>query len=288
MKENNTATQPKSRARFYVDRKGRFVHDAVIFMLLSVAFRVVGCWGLWNDRFFAVTQLLLPVAACLLFILCLRFLGDKAFPLTILPVLMGAAFFAIKIVWPFNHEIIVQIILCVLLCLLVSVLYILTAVGIIRTKWLLVPLFALMLVYRIAVEDLAAVRNTVEPVLFSEGMQELSVLAAFTAMIFAALAMKKRKNLEDANLPKIKDPVVIVPKPAKPAAKGAEAKPAATAAAPAASAAQPAVPAQPAAEQKPEQAAPSTDTAAADKPAAADEAAPAGESSSPEEKTETP
>ena len=110
MKENSTATQPKSRARFYVDRKGRFVHDAVIFMLLSVAFRVVGCWGLWNDRFFAVTQLLLPVAACLLFILCLRFLGDRAFPLTILPVLMGAAFFAIKIVWPFNHEIIVQII----------------------------------------------------------------------------------------------------------------------------------------------------------------------------------
>lgn len=236
MKDKTTEKVRKPRVRFCVDKKGRFVHDAVLFMMLSIVFRVVGCWGLWTDRFFLITQILLPIASSLLFILILRFLGDKAFPATILPMLMGVAFFIIK---AFTFESALHTALCIALYVLVAVLYTATALGYIRTKWFLVPLFALPFLYHVFVEDLAALRDVENPVLFSDGMQELSVLCVMIALIFTALALKKRKPpLEESNLPKIKDPVVI--KPNKPAI--AAAGPAVTANASAAAAA-PAAPA---------------------------------------------
>lgn len=277
--KDKTAAKPRSRAKFYVDKKGHFVHDAVLFMLLSVVFRMVGCWGLWSDKFFVITQILLPAGSALLFVLILRFLGDKAFGMTILPVLAGAAFFVIRAL---GYDNMLQAVLCIALCVLTAVLYMLTAVGVIRTKWVLTPLFAVALGYRIFVEDLMALRDTQNPVLFSEGMLELSVICILLGLMFAVLALKKRRLLEDANLPKIKDPVVIKPqKPVKPAAAAASvpAKPGSPAAP---AAAKPTAVSAPAAPAKPD-AAPE----ASEKPAAA-EAAPSAESAEPQqEKPET-
>ena len=261
----------RPRAKFYVDKKGHFVHDAVLFMLLSVIFRLVGCWGLWTDKFFVITQILLPVASALLFVLILRFLGDRAFTLTILPVLAGAAFFVIRAL---GYDNMLQAVLGIALCVLAAVLYMLTAIGLIRTKWLLVPFFALALCYRIFVEDLIALRDAENPVLFSEGMLELSVICILLGLMFTALALKKRRLLEEANLPKIKDPVVIKPqKPAKPET-AVPAKPAAAAvAAPAKpDAAKPAAPAAPAAPEKAEAAAAAQPDSAGTAPAEAAEA----------------
>lgn len=225
--KDKTAEKSRPRAKFYVEKKGHFVHDAVLFLLLSVIFRLVGCWGLWTEEFFLITQMLLPMGSALLFVLILRFLGDKVFTLTVLPVLTGAAFFVIRALGYDNK---LQAVLCIALCALVVVLYMLTAIGVIRTKWLMVTLFALALCYRIFVEDLLALNDTENPVLFSDGMLELSVICVLLGLMFAVLALKKRKLLEEANLPKIKDPVVIKPqKPAKPAsaAVSAPVKPAA-------------------------------------------------------------
>ncbi len=86
-----------------------------------------------------------------------------------------------------------------------------TAFGVIRTKWLLVPLFGLPLIYHLAVEGRPPLRDTVHPVTFSAGMQEISVLCIMLALLLTALAMKRRADIEDVELPKIKDPVVIVP-----------------------------------------------------------------------------
>ena len=79
-----------------------------------------------------------------------------------------------------------------------------------------VPLFALPLLYHIFVEDLPALNNAAEPVSFAAGMQEMSVLCIMLALLCLSLAMnKKTPQLEDADLPKIKDPVVIPPQPAE-------------------------------------------------------------------------
>lgn len=218
MKETKENVQPKPRAKFYVEKNSALVHAAVIFMALSAVFRLVGCWGMWGDQFFAASQIGLPLVCNLLFILFILLLGGRAFWTTSLPVILGVVFFIIK---SFTFDSWLHTVLCILLYMLVAVLYSATAFGIIRTKWLLVPLFGLPFVYHIAVEDAAALRAGT--VTFAAGMQEVSVLCIMLALLFTALAMKKRKTIEDVELPKIKGPKVIVP--AKPAADAAASAP---------------------------------------------------------------
>ena len=98
--------------------------------------------------------------------------------------------------------------------------------GLIRTKWLLPPLFGLPFLYHIFVEDLAAMRDTANPVTFTDGMMEMSVLCVMLALFLVGLALKKKKTENKVELPKIKDPVVIANNSASPAAEPAPAAPA--------------------------------------------------------------
>ena len=173
--ENNQKTEKIS---FYTERKSALVQASVIFMLLSAISRLVGCWGRWNDAFFAATQIALPLACNLLFILLVLTLGRRALWTTVLPVLLGVVFFIIK---SFTFDSILHTILCILLYLLVAVLYTGTVFGRIRTKWLLVPLFGLPL-------------------------------------LLLSIAMKKKKPESLPDLPKMKAPKVIVPGKGEPAA----------------------------------------------------------------------
>lgn len=199
----------KEKTKFYVEPEGFPAQCAVILMALAIVFRLIGCWGLWSDRYYAITQIALPVASGLLFIVLVLLLGKHALWTTSLPVLMGVAFFILK---SFGFESKLHTVLCILLYILVAVLYVCTVFALIRTKWLLVPLFALPFLYHIFVEDLAALRDTAHPVTFAAGMQEVSVLCIMLALLFLSLGIRKKKpELEDADLPKIKAPKVIPP-----------------------------------------------------------------------------
>ena len=105
--ENNQKTEKIS---FYTERKSALVQASVIFMLLSAIFRLVGCWGRWNDAFFAATQIALPLACNLLFILLVLTLGRRALWTTVLPVLLGVVFFIIK---SFTFDSVLHTILCI-------------------------------------------------------------------------------------------------------------------------------------------------------------------------------
>lgn len=201
--------EKKPRAKFFVDKDSGLIHAAVIFMALSAVFRLIGCWGLWDDEFYAATQIALPLVCNLLFILCLLLFGKRAFWTTAIPALMGVAFFIIK---AFTFTSVLHTVLCILLYLLVAVLYTGTAFGFIRTKWLLVPLFGLPFVYHVYT-DILALGSSAQTVTLGEGLRELSVLCIMLSLVFTALAMRKRKNIEELDLPKIKDPTVIVPAP---------------------------------------------------------------------------
>ena len=199
-------TMEKPRVKYYVERQGFFAQAAVILMLLSAAFRLLGCWGLWGDSFFAATQIALPLGCNVLFILCLILLGKRLFCLTSIPVLLGVVFFIIK---SFTFDSWVHTILCIMLYLLVAVLYTATAFGVLRTKWLLAPLFGLPFLYHIFVEDLALLRSGA--LSFAAGMQEMSVLCVMLALLCTAFAMKKKKPEKPIELPKIKDPKIVIP-----------------------------------------------------------------------------
>ena len=202
----------KEKLKFYVEPKGFPAQCAVILMGLAIVFRIVGCWGLWADRQFAVAQIALPIAAGLLFILLVLLLGKHALWTTSLPVLMGVVFFVIK---SLTFESRLHTVLCILLYLTVAVLYVLTVFGVIRTKWLLIPLFGLPFLYHVFVEDLAALRDTAHPVTFAAGLQEISVLCIMLALLFLSIGIRRKKTeLEDMELPKMKAPKVLAPQSA--------------------------------------------------------------------------
>lgn len=191
----------KERAKFYVETDGWLIKTAVILMGFSMVLRLIGTYGMWNDRFFAMTQIALPLACNVLYAGLLLLCGRKFFWMTSLPVFFGVAFFIIKAL---TFDSVLHTVLCILLYLLVLVLYVSTAFGIIRTKWLLVPLFGLPFIYHIAVEDMAAMRAG--NVTFSAGLQEMSVLCIMLSLLCVAFAMKKKKKViidPENNLPKM-------------------------------------------------------------------------------------
>ena len=197
-----------ARVKFFVEQEGWATQAAIIFMALSAVLRLIGSVGRWGDTTFATAQIALPLISNLLFILFLVLFGRKALWTTAMPVLGGVAFFIIKATafpsW-------LHMFLCILLYLLVAILYVGTVFGLIRTKWLLPPLFGLPFLYHVFVEDLAALRDKANPVSFSDGLMEMSVLCIMLALFFTGIAMKQKKPVIEGDLPKIKAPRVIPP-----------------------------------------------------------------------------
>ena len=200
------------RVKFYIERNSFGVQAMVILLSLSIAFRVIGCWGLWADRNFLMLQIALPVISALLLIVSVLLLGKRALWISFIPVLLGAVFFIIK---SLGFESMLHTILCIVLYVAVIVLYFCTVFGILPTKWVLVILFGLPFLYHIFVEDLAVLRDTENPVSFAAGMQEMGVLCIMLGLFFLSLSMKKtviEKEPVAGELPKMKGPKVLFPK----------------------------------------------------------------------------
>ena len=191
------------KIKFYTERNSFGVQAMIILMALSVAFRVIGCWGLWSDRSFALAQIALPIGSALLLIAFVWLFGKRALWTTFIPVILGAVFFIVK---SLGFESTVHTVLCILLYAAVIALYTGTVFGVIRTKWILAALFGLPFLYHIFVEDLPALRDTANPVSFSGGMQEMSVLCIMLGLFCLALSMKKTIVEPVIHLPRIRKP----------------------------------------------------------------------------------
>ena len=199
----------KDKVKFYVEKQSKLIQSAVVLMLLSAVFRLLGCWGKFGDSFFAITQIALPLSCNLLFILVLLTMGKRFFSFTALPVVLGVLFYIIKSTGLGSW---IHMLLSILVCIVIALLYCATVFGVVPTKWPLVPLFALPFVYQVCVVDLAKLQDTANPMSFAEGMQEMSVLCILLSLLCTSLAMKKKKPapIEEQELPKIKDPKPIV------------------------------------------------------------------------------
>ena len=215
MKKDALTTQ---KIKYTIDKKSFFGHSALLLMGMAAIFRVIGCWGYWNDMMQLIMHVALPVLSCVLLILCISFLGKKGFFLSCVPVILGVAFFVYR---AFSFESKVHMVLCILLYLAVAVLYTGTVVGSIHTKWLLPPLFGLPFIYHILVEDIPALNNTAVPVSFADGMQEMSVLCIMAALFCVGMGLKK--NVLSTETTIVAEPAIE--EPAAPAEAEAEAEP---------------------------------------------------------------
>ena len=208
-----------NRVKFWIDKSGFFAESAMILLVLAAIFRVIGCWGYWNDRVNFLMLLALPACCCLLLALCILLFGKKGFFLSFIPVLLGVVFFVFK---SLSFTSWMHTVLCILLYMLVAVIYTATVFGWIGTKWLLPPLFALPFAYHIVFEDLPALNNTAAPVSFAAGMQEMSVLCIMAALFCVGMGLKKRPVEPKSVDAEVVEPVIekppVEPEPAVEAA----------------------------------------------------------------------
>jgi hypothetical protein len=191
---------------FYVEKGSFFAHAAVTVLALSIVARFLGTMALWGQTTRLIMLTLLPVGCALLFIVFIILLGRVALWLTILPVLGGAAFFILSV---FEEGPGWSMFICIALAFLAAFVYTATLSGMIRTKWLIVPIFALIFAYQIY-RAFLVFRDTQTPVSFAAGMARLSSLGLVFAMLCATLAFRRKKSVKtEVELPKIKDPVVV-------------------------------------------------------------------------------
>lgn len=179
------------KIRYSVSGKNVFAKIAAFLLALSVLFRLVGYWGFWNDQTptFCYVQILMPVIGCILFIVILLYLGNKAFTLSVIPVVLGVVYFIVR---SMDFGSVWQTILCVAVCLLTVIVYTSTVFGSISTKWVLLPVFGLTVLYQILVKDRALLFPKEGSVSIEELVSELSVICIMLAMLFIVFAMKKR------------------------------------------------------------------------------------------------
>ena len=202
---NMNKSNNSSRVKFIIDKTGFFAEGAMILLVFAALFQIIGRWGQWNDRIEAIMLIALPAGSCLLLALCVLLFGKKGFFLSSIPVLMGVVFFIFKL---FSSTSWVHTVLCILLYLAIVIIYPATVFGWIRTKWLLPPLFGIPFVIHIA-RDLPRLSDTANPVTFSAGMQEMSMLCIMAALMFIGFGLKKQEAE-----PAVVEPEVVEPAPA--------------------------------------------------------------------------
>ena len=192
-----------TRVKFTIDKTGFFAEGAMMLFVFAALFQVLSRWGQWGDRISLIMLLALPVASYLLMALCVLLFGKKCFFLSAFPTLMGVVFFIYKLIIGEGDWL--HLILCILLYLAIVILYPATVIGWIRTKWLLPPLFAIPLAIHIA-RDLPRLSDTANPVTFSAGMHEMSMLCVMTALMFIGFGLKKHEPEPDVVEPEIVEP----------------------------------------------------------------------------------
>lgn len=179
------------KLRYRVSKRNFFSRLTWILLGLSVVFTLMANWGFWNveDKYFIYLQVVLPVVSCVFYMLIINHMGEKGFFLTFIPVIFGAAFLIVN---EANSGKPLHSILIIILCIVVTMSYIMTVFGTIRTKWLLLPIFGLPLAYRIVVEDHDIFFSERSTFSLGEWLPELAVLCMISAMLFIVFAMKKR------------------------------------------------------------------------------------------------
>lgn len=190
--------------RIFIDKKSFSAGASTITLLLAIIFRLIGGIQLLDDKNMLFLHCLLPAATILLFILTIAVFGRKVFWISFIPVLIGVAYY---IFTSLDQDSKIQILLSIVLAVLVAVVYCCTVFGTIRTRLLLVVVFLLPIVFRIAIQDWEVIIGA-KLASFSEIMMEISLISTLIGMMFAALGLKK---MEKAKVIKSKDISLPVP-----------------------------------------------------------------------------
>ncbi len=181
----------KTTMRFSVDYKSPAAVVSMIAFALSVLFRQLGYADKITQPMYGITQVLLPVLCAVLMIAVMITKGKDALWLSVIPVTLGVLSFMFKLFIDPRKVSFLHHAAAIVLYLAVIVLWLLTVLYIIRTKWVLVVLFILPFIKHVVMDDLPIFLGKAPMISADMWYKELSMLLTMLALSLCALSFRK-------------------------------------------------------------------------------------------------
>ncbi len=176
--------------RFYVDYKRPLAVLSMVAFALAVPFRLLGYADKITQPIYGVTQVLLPVLCSVIMIAVLIRKGKEALWLSVIPVTLGVLSFMFKLFIDPRSVSFLHHAAAILLYLAVIVLWLLTVLYIIKTKWVLVVLFILPFIKHVVMDDLPIFLGKAPMIPADMWFKELSMLLTMVALSLCAASFQ--------------------------------------------------------------------------------------------------
>lgn len=182
----------KLNSRFYVDYKRPLAILSMVAFALAVPFRLLGYADKLLDPMYGITQVLLPVLCSVLMIAVLIWKGKDALWLSVIPVALGILSFMFKLFIDPRKVTFLHHAAAIVLYLAVIVLWLLTVIDVIKTKWVLVVLFILPFFKHLLMDDLPILLGKAPNISMDMWFKELSMLLTMVSLSLCAAAFLRK------------------------------------------------------------------------------------------------
>ncbi len=145
-----------------------------------------------GNLFYRITQVLLPVLSAVLMIVAIVLYGKTRLMVTLLPLTLGVLSFIFKLFIDPRFNELLHHTVCVVLYLLILGLWALTIINKIRTKWLIVIIFAAPFLFHIFLEDLPVILGLAPGLSAAMWLKELSMLCLMFGLSLCGMAFEKK------------------------------------------------------------------------------------------------
>ena len=183
----------KEKRTFYIDAGRPSAIAGMIAFACGILMQILGYADRLNEPRAAVLLVLLPVLSDLLMIIVMLKFGRNAPWLSIFPVLMGVLYFACKLAADPRGTSLMHHITAAVLYLMIVVLWTLTVLYVIKTKWILVILFMIPFAKHVCLNDIPVLLGIADPVPASIWLKEFSMLFMMLALSLCALSFETDK-----------------------------------------------------------------------------------------------
>ena len=185
----------KTDKRFYVDYKRPAAIISMVAFALAVPFRLIGYADKISEPIYGITQVLLPVLCSVLMIVVMIKKGKDALWLSVIPVALGVISFMVKLFIDPRSVSFLHHASAVVLYLAVIVLWLLTVLYVIKTKWVLVILFILPFFKHILMDDLPIFLGKAPMISSDMWFKELSMLLTMVALSLCAASFERSESI---------------------------------------------------------------------------------------------
>ena len=167
---------------------------AMLAFACCIPAQILGYAGCLKDLFVVLTLVFLPVLSASLMIAVILLFGRNALWLSVFPVSIGVLGFAFKLAIDPHNTGLFHHVSATVLYILIIVLWALTVLYVIRTKWILVILFLVPFMKHIFVNVIPVLVHAEPPLSVSAWMKELSMLFFMLALFLCALSFEDSNN----------------------------------------------------------------------------------------------